>query len=86
MRYRSPGWLSCSTTDPQFACHETAVLLVLLTVAVKLCVPLVSRLTGFGATEMATGRTTLTFAWADLVPSAALVAVTVQVVAPAGAV
>ena len=73
---------------PQLALHVTAVFVALLTVAIKLCVPLGCKLTLGGATETETGAgaVTVTVACADLVPSAALVAVTVQLVAEDGAV
>lgn len=73
-------------SDPQLLLHVTAVLVVLPTVALKDCVPPVNRLTAGGATEIVTGAVTVTVAWADLDPSAELVAVTVQVVGEPGAV
>ena len=68
-------------SDPQLALQVTAVFVVFFTVAVKDCVALVSRLMLLGATEIVTGAVTVTVACADLVWSATLVAVTVQVLA-----
>ena len=74
-------------SDPQLALQVTAVLVVLVTVAAKFCVALVCRVIVLGDTVMETGGGfTVTLACADLVPSATLVAVTVQLVASPGAV
>lgn len=71
---------------PQLVLQLTAVLVVLVTVAVKECVPLAWRVIFFGSTETVTGAVTVTVACADLVWSATLVAVTVQLFAAPGAV
>ncbi len=73
-------------TNPQLAVHVTAVFAVLVTVAAKACVPLVSKFAGAGVTAMATGAFTVTVAWAVFVLSALLDAVTVHVPAVAGTV
>lgn len=62
---------------PALAVHVTDVLLLPVTDAVNCCVALVTTLTTVGDTETATtGADTTTVAVADLVLSAALVAVT----------
>ena len=71
---------------PQLLVQVTAVLVVLLTVAAKVCIPPANRFAVGGATWIATGGTTVTVAWAVWAVFAVLVAVTVQVVAEAGAV
>ena len=70
---------------PPVADHVTAVLLVPVTVAVNCCVPPVKREAEVGLILTET-KDTVTVADADLVVSAALVAVTVNVPAVAGAV
>ena len=62
---------------PAVADQVTAVLLEPVMVAVNCCVPLVSMEAEVGEIETATGALTATVADADLVVSAALVAVTV---------
>jgi hypothetical protein len=62
--------------DPPLAVHVTAVWGVLLTVAVKSCVPAAPTVTVAGEMEIATGFT-VTVADAFLLGSATLVAVTV---------
>ena len=64
-------------TLPAVADQVTAVLLVPVMVAVNCCVPPVRSEVDVGDTEIATGAATVTVADADLVVSAALVAVTV---------
>ena len=64
-------------TLPAVADQVTAVLLVPVTVAENCCVPPVRSEADVGDTEIATGAATVTVAEADLVVSAALVAVTV---------
>ena len=64
-------------TLPAAADQVTAVLLVPVTVAENCCVPPVWSEADVGDTEIATGVATVTVAEADLVVSAALVAVTV---------
>ena len=71
---------------PQLAVHVTPTFVVFVTVAVKACVPPVTRLTAVGVTVTATGAVTVTVALAVFVASALLVAVTVHVSAVAGAV
>lgn len=71
---------------PVAADQVTAVLLVPVTVAENCCEPPVWSDGEVGDTETATGAATVTVAEADLVVSAALVAVTVYVPAVAGAV
>jgi len=73
---------------PPLADQATAVLLVPVTEAVNCCVAPVESATETGEMEIETGTGTLTatVAEADLVGSAALVAVTVYVPAPLGAV
>jgi hypothetical protein len=73
---------------PAVAVHVTLVLLVPLTVAVNCCRPPVATVATAGETETDTfaGPTTVTVADADLVLSAALVAVTVSVPGVPGAV
>ena len=80
------GFVVVLDSVPHVALQVTAVLVVLLTVAIKPCVPLVSTLAVAGATEIATGAVTVTFAIAVLVVSALLVAVTVQLSLVDGAV
>ena len=62
---------------PALAFQVTPVLLVPVTVAENCCVPLVWSEADVGDIETATGAATVTLAEADLVVSAALVAVTV---------
>ena len=64
-------------TLPAVADQVTAVLLVPVTVAENCCVPPVGSEADVGDTEITTGAATVTVAEADLVVSAALVAVTV---------
>ena len=64
-------------TLPAAADQVTAVLLVPVTVAENCCVPPVWSDADVGESEIATGAATVTVAEADLVVSAALVAVTV---------
>ena len=64
-------------TLPAAADQVTAVLLAPLTVAENCCVPPVSSEAEAGEIDTATGALTVTVADADLVVSAALVAVTV---------
>ena len=64
-------------TLPAATDQVTAVLLVPVTVAENCCVPPVRSEADVGDTEIATGAATVTVAEADLVVSAALVAVTV---------
>ncbi len=64
-------------TDPAVADHVTEVFVVPVTVAVNCCEPLVRTVAVVGFIETATGALTVTVAEADLVGSAALVAVTV---------
>ena len=80
------GFAVALEREPQVALQLTAVLAVLVTVAVKACVLLVTRLTLEGAIPIATGVMAVMVALADLLLSALLVAITVQVVADAGAV
>jgi len=74
-------------TLPPVADQVTAVLLEPVTLAVNCCAPLVCSEAEVGEMETATaGALTVTVAEADLVVSAALVAVTVYVPAVVGAV
>ena len=71
---------------PAAADQVTAALLVPVTVAENCCVPPVWSDADVGDIETATGAATVTLAEADLVVSAALVAVTLYVPAVVGAV
>jgi hypothetical protein len=77
-------------TLPPVAFHDTAVLAVPVTEAVNCCLAAVCRLVLIGERVIPTptggGAATVTRAEADLVASAALVAVTVYVLADSGAV